>query len=155
MLVEAAPMSQEMEAALILMQLRGDYLEQIKGPSADSKSQLKRKQKGENKAETKNPKGVRKGGPKQKKPEEKKKKPFACDCCHKTYGRNEHLQRHKKRDHENSGERFECDICQKLFTREDNVFQHRRALHTDAGPAPRPRLVILDEDGDNSDVLSH
>ncbi|KAF1968477.1 hypothetical protein BU23DRAFT_362821, partial [Bimuria novae-zelandiae CBS 107.79] len=50
-------------------------------------------------------------------------KPWSCEYCGQSFGRQEHVKRHIKSVH--SGEKpHQCQICGKRFSRNDNLTQH-------------------------------
>lgn len=48
-----------------------------------------------------------------------KVKVHSCDLCGKSFGRAEHMERHRK-THNPGEKKFECTICKKKFNRKDN-----------------------------------
>lgn len=81
----------------------------------------------------------------------KNPKPFVCHCG-AGFPRQDHLTRHGRivhgfvcEDGVRRWERYECDACRQLFTRKDNLKAHSRTKHPEAGPAPVPRTVLVDD----------
>ncbi|KAH8771966.1 hypothetical protein F5883DRAFT_665157 [Diaporthe sp. PMI_573] len=137
--------ARDVEAAQTLLELRASAWVFPKAPPAISEPQPKRKRNGDDEGSGKKAKTTRNRTAKEGEP---RTKPFKCDTCGETFGRNEHLVRHGGK-HDEEQLRFECDICGHLHLRKDNLNQHRQIKHVDAGPAPVPRcfLVTMDDAG--------